>query len=72
MMTSGFWGINLISDKEKKKAKTIVFYSVITMENCIEIEEQLSVLYPNNFIILHYIKYENYEQLKDVEEFKQS
>lgn len=70
-MTSGFWGINLISDKKRKKAKTIVFYSVITMENVIEIEEQLSVLYPNNFIILHYIKYENYEQLKDVEEFKQ-
>jgi len=73
-MASGFWGINLITDKQRRKAKTIVFYSVLSYEvynYAPQMEEQLSVLYPNNFIIVSYVKWEEYENLKDVKQFKQ-
>lgn len=73
-MTSAFWGINLVSEKKREKAKTIVLYSVLSYDignTYLEIEKQVSVLFPNNFIILHYIKQEEYEQLKDVKEINQ-
>ena len=64
-MSTGFWGINLITDKQRRKAKTIVFLSN-SFYDCFDIvnemEEQLSVLYPNSFIILHFCKDEEYNK----------
>lgn len=64
-MSTGFWGINLITDKQRRKAKTIVFLSNSFYDCCDivnEMEEQLSVLYPNFFIILHFCKDEEYSK----------
>ena len=73
-MSTGFWGINLITDKQRRKAKTIVF-NILTFYDFYDevnyIEEQLKVLYPNNFIIIHQIWYEEWDNLKDVRIFKQ-
>ncbi len=73
-MSVCFWGINLDTTKKRNKAKCMVLYSILSHNiyyDCQFIENQLRITYPNYEIRIHFVKLEEYQQLKNVIKFKQ-
>ena len=72
-MSVCFWGINLNTFKKRDRAKQIVLYSVLNYEAYYDepqIAEQLSVMFPNNEIHIHFVKWEDWEYYEKTEKLK--